>query len=144
MNAVLIKPLSLMTLENELNRYFTSREVIEQDELLIQGEEYSFDAFANLLNQNPSHILLILEEIKKVHDDVLAILEFNTVEETTFKQLVHKVKGGAHLLNAKRFVQSCESLEQEGLLSDQIKSFISLLKEQNEIIRTYQIKHATS
>ena len=88
--------------------------------------------------------MLILEEIKKVHDDVLAILEFNTVEETTFKQLVHKVKGGAHLLNAKRFVQSCESLEQEGLLSDQIKSFISLLKEQNEIIRTYQIKHATS
>jgi len=144
MNAVLIKPLSLMTLENELNRYFTSREVIEQDELLIQGEEYSFDAFANLLNQNPSHILLILEEIKKVHDDVLAILEFNTVEETTFKQLVHKVKGGAHLLNAKLFVQSCESLEQEGLLSDQIKSFISLLKEQNEIIKTYQIKHATS
>ena len=144
MNAVLIKPLSLMTLENELNRYFTSREVIEQDELPNQREEYSFDAFANLLKQNPSHILAILEEIKKVHDEVLAILESNTVEETTFKQLVHKVKGGANLLNAKRFIQSCESLESEGLLTDRIKSFISLLKEQNEIIKTYQIKHAAS
>ena len=144
MNAVLIKPLSLMTLENELNRYFTSREVIELDELPDQGEEYSFDTFSNLLKQNPNHILVILEEIKKVHDEVLTILESNTIEESIFKQLVHKVKGGALLLNAKRFIQSCESLESEGLLTDRIKSFISLLKEQNEIIKTYQIKHAPS
>jgi two-component system sensor histidine kinase EvgS len=144
MNSVLIKPLSLMTLENELNRYFISREVIEHDKLPIQGEEYSFDAFTNLLKKNPDHILVILDEIKKVHDEVLVILESETIEETTFKQLVHKIKGGAHLLNAKRFVQSCESLEQEGLLADQIISFISLLKEQNEMIKTYQIKHAGS
>jgi two-component system sensor histidine kinase EvgS len=144
MNAVLIKPISLMTLENELNRHFTSKEVIEHNQLPIEDGEYSFDAFASLLKQNPSHVLVLLDEIKKVHDEVLATLESSSIEEAAFKQLVHKIKGGAHLLNAKRFVQSCESLEQEGLLSDQIISLISLLKEQNKMIKTYQIKHATS
>ena len=143
MNAVLIKPLSLMTLENELNCYFTSKEIIDQ-ESLTPNEEYSFDAFANLLKESPDYVLVILNEIKKVHDEVLDALETQIVDEMAFKEMVHKIKGGAQLLSAKRFVQSCESLEQGGVLDHKITKLHGLLKEQNQIIKTYQSRYANS
>jgi len=143
MNAVLIKPLSLMTLENELNRYFTSKEIIDHNPA-NQDEEYSFDAFANLLKKSPDHILVILDEIRKVHDEVLSVLETQIVDEITFKQMVHKIKGGAQLLSAKHFVHSCEFLEQEGVLDLRITKLHGLLKKQNQIIKTYQSKYANS
>ena len=141
MNAVLIKPLSLMTLENELNGYFTSREVIEHDELPIQGEEYSFDAFANLLKQSPSHILVILEEIKKVHDEVLIRLKMKSLDEALFLSLVHKVKGGAQLLDAKNFVKQCSALEGITPLEQKVILLIELLEEQNKIISSHQARY---
>ena len=143
MNAVLIKPLSLMTLENELNCYFTSKEIIDQ-ESLTPNEEYSFDAFTNLLKENPDYVLVILNEIKKVHDEVLDALETQIVDEMAFKEMVHKIKGGAQLLSAKRFVQSCESLEQGGVLDHKITKLHGLLKEQNQVIKTYQSRYANS
>jgi two-component system sensor histidine kinase EvgS len=65
MNGVLIKPLNLMTLENELTRYFISQEISDETNIAYLPGEYSFDLFSKLLKQNPGHILLILEEIKK-------------------------------------------------------------------------------
>ncbi len=141
MNAVLIKPLSLMTLENELNRYFISREVMEHDELPIRDEEYSFDAFADLLKQNPSYVLVILEEIKKVHDEVLIRLKMKSLDAALFSSLVHKVKGGAQLLNAKNFVKKCIALEGTERLEKKVTLLIQLLEEQNKIICFYQEKY---
>ena len=137
MNSVLIKPLSLMTLENELARYFSIHEIQEGEECNIQ-KEYSFEAFANLLKQNPDHVLVILNEIKKVHDEVLEVLSDNHYDEVLFNSLVHKVKGGAQLLSAKSFIKACEALEQEGNLSLRITTFTQLLIEQNQIIASYQ------
>ena len=138
MNGVLIKPLSLMTLENELTRYFQtkgSNKTAAPNEL---QEEYSFDVFENLLKESPEYILVILEEIKKVHDEVLLILQNEKVDKAGFRSMVHKVKGGAQLLNAKRFVQACEALEKEGVLEDHVSTFTQLLEEQNLVIQGYQ------
>ena len=134
MNGVLIKPLSLMTLENELSRYFTS---IDADSLKPEGP-YSFEAFSNLLRDDSNQIWGILEEIKKVHDEVLSQLQTHTLSEPEFRSLVHKVKGGAQLLKAQDFINQCQRLEGDGPLQARIASFKKSLKEQNRILEGYQ------
>ena len=144
MNGVLIKPLSLMSLENELSRYFETEEFTETKTPKTHREEYSFDAFENLLKESPEYILVILDEIKKVHDEVLFILKNSSIDKTIFRSMVHKVKGGAQLLNAKQFTQACEAMEQEGVLGDQISFFAQLLEEQNLVIQDYQSRFSES
>ena len=139
MNAVLIKPLSLLSLENELTRYFRSREVGEQDLYL---EEYTFDTFSSLLKTNPEHILIILNEIKKVHEEILLVIDHESITEATLSSLIHKVKGGAQLLSARQFIQSCESLEKGQDFATKLASFKILLEEQNQIIERYQTKYS--
>ena len=139
MNGVLIKPLSILTLENELSRYFTV-----EDESEIKEEEYSFDIFANLLRQNPTQILVILDEIKRVHDDSLEILMTEPVNEATFMGILHKIKGGAQLVSAPHFIESCESLEKAGAISDRVSLCIDLLEAQNRIIERYKAQYAIS
>lgn len=142
MNGVLIKPLSLMGLENELTRYFEIIETTGQDGLSDTSEEYSFAAFSNLLRDDPSHVLVILEEIKKVHDEVLEMLSSEVIDDSIFASLVHKVKGGAHLLGAQRFIQSCSRLENHTSLPEKIDSFQKLLQKQNQIILRYQAQYS--
>lgn len=141
MNSVLIKPLSLMTLENELTRYFSTQEVAEKITSEVGADEYSFDAFAGLLRDNPNHILVILDEIKKVHDEALEILESNQCDEDTFSSIVHKVKGGAQLLSAKAFIQACAELEGKGNLRHRTCAFIQLLVQENQVIARYKSKY---
>lgn len=136
MNGVLIKPISLMTLENELSRYFKIAESTPQG-TKSNDDEYSFEAFQNLLHQSPEYILVILDEIKKVHDETLSILQNEVIDEKCFKSLVHKVKGGAQLLSAQKFIQACESLEQDGNLGHKISTFTQLLEQQNQIIESH-------
>jgi two-component system sensor histidine kinase EvgS len=140
MNGVLIKPLSLSALENELMRYFESRQ-----DPSSSYEVYSFEAFSNLIKDDPHQIIVILEEIEKVHLEVLNQLEFNSdqapINEAQFRSLVHKVKGGAQLLQATEFIHTCESLEIDGPLSDRIKRFIVHLEEQNRTIDTYKKRY---
>ena len=142
MNGVLIKPLNLMTLENELSRYFQTTESNEIADSTKYSDEYSFDVFENLLKESPDYILVILDEIKNVHDEVLLILKREQVDEASFRSMVHKVKGGAQLLSAKRFVKACEALEQEGHLEEQLTAFTQLLEEQNQIILRYQSRYS--
>ena len=141
MNSVLIKPLSLMTLENELTRYFSTQEVAEKIISEVGADEYSFDVFAGLLRDNPNHILVILDEIKKVHDEALEILESNQCDEDTFSSLIHKVKGGAQLLSAKAFIQACSELEEKGNLRHRICAFIQLLVQENQVIARYKSRY---
>jgi two-component system sensor histidine kinase EvgS len=141
MNGVLIKPLSLMTLENELSRYFQVEELTETTTQTGGLEEYSFDAFGNLLRNSPEYILVILEEIKKVHDEALLYLRNEAVEEASFRSMVHKVKGGAQLLSAAKFIKACEALKQVESQDLQIQAFIQLLEEQNQIISRHQSRY---
>ena len=142
MNGVLIKPLSLMSLENELARYFESQE--EAHLAYASEEEYSFEAFSNLLKNNPAHILVILSEIKKVHDEALLAISSSTLDEASLSSLLHKVKGGAQLLGAKQFIQSCESLEKEPALPSRLAAFKALLENQNQVIERYQTRYTGS
>ena len=140
MNGVLIKPLSLRALENELLRYFeTSQDPICTD------EKYSFDTFSRLIKDDPHQIIVILEEIEKVHMDTLIQLRSNSnqapIDETQFQSLVHKVKGGAQLLQATQFTHTCKELEANGLLTARIERFIALLEEQNETIESYKKRY---
>jgi two-component system sensor histidine kinase EvgS len=140
MNGVLIKPLSLGALENELLRYFeTSQDPICTD------ETYSFDTFSKLIKDDPHQIIVILEEIEKVHVDTLIQLRSNShqapIDEAQFQSLVHKVKGGAQLLEATQFTQTCKELESNGPLSERIERFIALLEEQNETIESYKKRY---
>jgi two-component system, NarL family, sensor histidine kinase EvgS len=134
MNGVLIKPLSLMTLENELSRYFKS---IEAEPLKPEGP-YSFEAFSNLLRDDSNQIWGILEEIKKVHDEALHQLQATSLSDSEFRGLVHKVKGGAQLLKAQSFIEQCQRLEKDGPLQTRMASFKSLLEEQNRLLESYQ------
>ena len=137
MNGVLIKPLSLMTLENELSRYFKSVAVSHSE----AKEEYSFEAFANLLRNEPKQILILLEEIERVHDEALRKLDAGTPSEAEFKSMVHLIKGGAQLLQAKTFIEKCQALENDGPLIPRIKAFKQLLEEQNDILHIYQSRY---
>jgi two-component system, NarL family, sensor histidine kinase EvgS len=134
MNGVLIKPLSLMTLENELSRYFKS---IEAEPLKPEGP-YSFEAFSNLLRDDLNQIWGILEEIKKVHDEALHQLQATSLSDSEFRGLVHKVKGGAQLLKAQSFIEQCQRLEKDGPLQTRMASFKSLLEEQNRLLESHQ------
>ncbi|QWD63816.1 ATP-binding protein [Polynucleobacter sp. MWH-UH2A] len=136
MNGVLIKPLSLLGLENELARHFA----ISPISLNAEEETYSFDAFANLIANDPGQILVILDEIKKVHDEALLKLSDPSIGKNELASLIHKVKGGALLLQATRFVENCEALEQEKDLLKQISAFRCLLLKQNQLIERYQEK----
>jgi two-component system sensor histidine kinase EvgS len=143
MNGVLIKPLNLMTLENELARHFSAQAITDEQETADISGEYSFDLFSNLLKQNPGHILLLLEEIKKVHIQTLAILKTEPVDADVLASLIHKVKGGAQLLSAQRFIKHCETLEIEGPVPDRVKAFVQLLEEQNQIIECYVAEYVS-
>ncbi len=140
MNGVLIKPLSLGALENELMRYFDSTHCTQNT-----LEPYSFDAFSGLLKNDQSQVLIILDEIQKVHDETLLELREDAMEtkldEVRFHSLVHRVKGGAQLLNAEDFVETCKALEEKGALSERIEQFILLLEEQNKIIHSYKARY---
>ena len=60
------------------------------------------------------------------------------IDEVQFQGLVHKVKGGAQLLQATQFIHDCQVLELNGPISERIEQFIALLEKQNQIIRTYK------
>jgi HPt (histidine-containing phosphotransfer) domain-containing protein len=106
--------------------------------LKLSGESLSTDSEVidpNILDQYAS-------EIKKVHDETLFILKNESINETCFKSMAHKVKGGAQLLSAAKFTQACDALEQEENLERRIATFIQLLEEQNQIIDRYQSRYA--
>ena len=144
MNGVLIKPLSLMTLENELARYFSTQEISEKKGDLEDSHEYSFELFSNLLQKNPDHIVLILDEIRRVHDDILTILKVESVDEDILASLIHKIKGGAQLLSAQRFITCCEALESTGSIADRVNALIQLLDDQNQMIERCRAKYAAN
>ncbi|QWD62850.1 ATP-binding protein [Polynucleobacter sp. MWH-UH25E] len=137
MNAVLIKPLSLLGLENELARYFSISTIRPSDQNNEEGS-FSFNAFANLIANDPKQILVILDEIKKVHDEALLKLRDPSINEDELASLIHKVKGGALLLEASRFVEKCEALEKDGDFLRRLSTFKHLLLEQNLLIQRYQ------
>lgn len=135
MNAVLIKPLNLATLENELSRYFSIVEIEPGD-----GEDVI--AFPQLGNgsQDQSQIgRLILHEIMEVHHQAIAELSHKTLTESEFDSLIHKIRGGALLMNGLHFANRLDGLTANR--SDTLPKRAAILKElllkQNSVIDAF-------
>ncbi len=56
------------------------------------------------------------------------------MNEQSFASLVHKVKGGAQILELRDFIQRYTTLEDPGNLPHRINSFIKLLEMENQRI----------
>jgi len=135
MNAVLIKPLNLATLENELARHFTIEEVdcdTEEDTI----------AFPQLGKGSPDQNQigrLILHEIMEVHHQAIAELSTGSISQSDLGSLIHRIKGGALLMNGLRFANRLDSLAANR--ADSTAKRAALLKElllkQNSVIDAF-------
>jgi two-component system sensor histidine kinase EvgS len=135
MNAVLIKPLNLATLENELARYFTMVEVdFDAEEDII-----AFPQLGKGSSDQNQIGRLILHEIMEVHHQAIAELSTGTLSQSDLGGLIHRIKGGALLMNGLRFANRLDSLAANR--TDSTPKRASLLKElllkQNSVIDAF-------
>ncbi|MDO9014411.1 MAG: ATP-binding protein [Polynucleobacter sp.] len=135
MNAVLIKPLNLATLENELARYFTMVEV----EFDAEEDTIAFPQLGKGSSDQNQIGRLILHEIMEVHHQAIAELSTGTISQSELGSLIHKIKGGALLMNALRFANRLDSLAANR--TDSTPKRAALLKElllkQNGVIDAF-------
>jgi two-component system sensor histidine kinase EvgS len=135
MNAVLIKPLNLATLENELARYFTMVEV----EFDAEEDTVAFPQLGKGSSDQNQIGRLILHEIMEVHHQAIAELSAGTISQSELGSLIHKIKGGALLMNALRFANRLDSLAANR--TDSTPKRAALLKElllkQNSVIDAF-------
>jgi two-component system, NarL family, sensor histidine kinase EvgS len=135
MNAVLIKPLNLATLENELARHFTIVEVdSDTDEDTI-----AFPQLGKGSSDQNQIGRLILHEIMEVHHQAIAELSTGAISQSDLGSLIHRIKGGALLMNGLRFANRLDSLATNR--TDSTPKRAALLKElllkQNSVIDAF-------
>ena len=136
MNAVLIKPLNLAILENELARYFTVASVEESQE---EEDVIAFPQLGNLSQDQHQIGRLILHEIMEVHHQSIAELNRKALSESDFESMVHRIKGGALLMNGVHFASRLDELaaDQRLPLQERILQLKSLLFKQNTVIDAF-------
>jgi len=66
------------------------------------------------------------------------------LEDSEFRGMVHKIKGGAQLLNAQEFIKQCQSFEGGSATREKILQFMGVLEEQNQIIERYRTQFTAS
>ena len=106
MNAVLIKPLNLATLENELARHFT----IAEADCDTEEDTISFPQLGKGSSDQNQIGRLILHEIMEVHHQAIAELSTGAISQSDLGSLIHRIKGGALLMNGLRFANRLDSL----------------------------------
>ncbi|MFY8184253.1 MAG: response regulator, partial [Polynucleobacter sp.] len=135
MNAVLIKPLNLATLENELARYFTMVEV----DFDAEEDSIAFPQLGKGSSDQNQIGRLILHEIMEVHHQAIAELSTGTISQSDLGSLIHRIKGGALLMNGLRFANRLDSLAANR--TDSTPKRAALLKElllkQNSVIDAF-------
>ena len=135
MNAVLIKPLNLATLENELARYFT----MVEDDFDVEEETIAFPQLGKGSSDQNQIGRLILHEIMEVHHQAIAELSTGTLSQSDLGSLIHRIKGGALLMNGLRFANRLDSLAANR--TDSTPKRAALLKElllkQNSVIDAF-------
>jgi two-component system sensor histidine kinase EvgS len=135
MNAVLIKPLNLATLENELARHFTIDEVDSDTE----EDTIAFPQLGKGSSDQNQIGRLILHEIMEVHHQAIAELSTGAISQSDLSGLIHRIKGGALLMNGLRFANRLDSLATNR--TDSTTKRAALLKEmllrQNSVIDAF-------
>ena len=135
MNAVLIKPLNLATLENELARHFAMVEV----EFDAEEDTIAFPQLGKGSSDQNQIGKLILHEIMEVHHQTIAELSTGTISQSELGSLIHKIKGGALLMNALRFANRLDSLAANRIDSTPKRAALlkELLLKQNGVIDAF-------
>ncbi|HAT39770.1 hypothetical protein [Polynucleobacter necessarius] len=77
-----------------------------------------------------------------MHDEILATLRNKDFDQTSFRSLAHKVKGGAQLLSATKRIQNCETLEQNGILEEQVYALKQLIEGPILLIEEYRSRYS--
>ena len=132
MNAVLIKPISIHILENQLDAYFQSEKSFSTQKLKPIKPFFSLGVKDG--NHSPTE-LLILAEVLKVQQDCLSKLDKETVGHTELAHYLHKIKGGALLINEPSFVEACIQLEHELQLgAPNVSQKLQLLLQQKNLL----------
>jgi two-component system sensor histidine kinase EvgS len=135
MNAVLIKPLNLATLENELARHFT----IEEVDCDTEEDTIAFPQLGKSSSDQNQIGRLILHEIMEVHHQAIAQLSTGAISQSDLGSLIHRIKGGALLMNGLRFANRLDSLAANR--ADPTPKRAALLKElllkQNSVIDAF-------
>lgn len=124
MDAVLIKPVSLEVLEEQLSALLHSP--------IKDKSETNFGI-------NTDMKILILTEVLKVQNEVILSLEIDSdpgaLNEKQLNALIHKVKGGAVLSQANELYAFCLELEQSQLeIADKKKYFKEALLVNNSVV----------
>lgn len=136
MNAVLIKPLNLATLENELARYFT---VVTGGDCPEEEDVIAFPQLGKLSQDQHQIGRLILHEIMEVHHQSIAELNQQALSESDFASMVHRIKGGALLMNGVHFATRLDdlALDQRLPLQERMLRLKLLLFKQNSVIDAF-------
>jgi two-component system sensor histidine kinase EvgS len=135
MNAVLIKPLNLATLENELARHFT----IEEVDCDTEDDTIAFPQLGKGCSDQNQIGRLILHEIMEVHHQAIIDLSTGAISQSDLGTLIHRIKGGALLMNGLHFANRLDSLAANR--ADSTSKRAALLKEmllkQNSMIDAF-------
>ena len=135
MNAVLIKPLNLASLENELARHFT----IEEVDCNTEEDTIAFPQLGKGSSDQNQIGRLILHEIMEVHHQAIVELSTGAISQSDLSSLIHRIKGGALLMNGLHFANRLDSLAANR--NDSTPKRAALLKEmllkQNSVIDAF-------
>ena len=105
MNGYLTKPITVLKLEKELNKFFSQYSFIKIHILeRLKNEEFSgeIDILYNTLNTYINTSALQIKEI---------ILLFNKQDFSTVKYLAHSLRSFSEMLGADKLKELCETLE---------------------------------
>ena len=140
MNAVLIKPISIMTLENQLAHYYQAGSSPNIQKL--KPIKSFFPLGLKSGHHSPTE-LLILNEVLKVHQDCLQPLDNKLLDPKELAHFLHKIKGGALLINDAEFIAACVLLEHELQLGipDVSHQLQLLLQRENKLIEAISGAH---
>ena len=132
MNNCLFKPISLQELSDAL---LIHNQVYNSD---ISEISFSPDVVNNLTGNNKELIIKLLTELTKSNksDKETLIQAKKGMDYQRIKDIAHKIKGAARIIDAKRLVACCEILEQSShnsLENDFLLLIDTLEKLDNEI-----------
>lgn len=138
MNSVLIKPLNLASLENELSRYFKLVSTDSSDSP-YPLDPICFPRLGNLGQDQHQIGKLILHEIMEVHHQCISEIDASDLSASDFASMVHKIKGGALLMNGIHFAQRLDVLvaDRQKPLRERIALLKELLLKQNTLIDAF-------
>lgn len=139
MNDCLFKPISLAELDKMLKNHTSEK-------ISMASTYFESKSIEKLTGNNPDLVSKLLQELLKSNQNDLTSLHSAIKDKNLneVKNLAHKIKGAARIIDAKRLVSACERLENQHNIN-QIEKYVTLLNTaisslENEV-KVYIIKN---